>query len=399
MSKNALPVPTGFPKLLDEIKARIRLAQTRAMQAVNAELVRLYWDIGCLIDERQRQKGWGAGVIPRLARELRNELPELKGFSERNMKLMVQLAHEYPEAFASCEIGQPPVAQLPAVPVGQQPVAQIPWAHNVLLMQRVKDRQARLWYMQQTLANGWSRNVLLTMIQTEAHRRQGRALTNFERLLPPPQSDLARQTLKDPYIFDFLTLEEPFHERELETSLLGHLERFLLELGQGFAFVGRQLHLEVGDKDFNIDLLFYHLKLRSFVVIDLKTGEFKPEYAGKMNFYLSAVDEQFRHESDTSSIGLILCQDRNQIVAEYALRGVTKPIGVSEYELTRALPASLKSALPTVEEIEAELTEEIKAEVTLTATVQKARPKARRPKGADKAKSAKKTTRKKERRK
>ncbi len=222
-------------------------------------------------------------------------------------------------------------------------------------MVKVKDLEARLWYMQQTLANGWSRNVLLTMIQSEAHLRQGMALTNFERLLPSPQSDLARQTLKDPYIFDFLTLEQPFHERELETNLLHELERFLLELGQGFAFVGRQLHLEVGDSDFYVDLLFYHLKLRCFVVIDLKTGEFKPEYAGKMNFYLSVVDDQLRHDSDAPSIGLILCQDRNHIIAEYALRGVNKPIGISEYELTRALPPSLRSALPTVEEIEAEL--------------------------------------------
>jgi predicted nuclease of restriction endonuclease-like (RecB) superfamily len=326
-------------------------------------------------------------VIPRLARELRNELPELRGFSERNLKLMVQFAHEYPKAFASAAIGQPPVAQLPAVPKGQQLVAQIPWAHNVLLMQRVKEPHTRLWYMQQTVANGWSRSVLLTMIQTEAHRRQGSAVTNFERLLPPPQSDLARQTLKDPYIFDFLTLEEPFHERELETSLLRHLERFLLELGQGFAFVGRQLHVEVADKDFHIDLLFYHLKLRSFVVIDLKTGEFKPEYAGKMNFYLSVVDEQLRHDSDAPSIGLILCQDRNHIVAEYALRGLSKPIGVSEYELTRALPTPLKSALPTVEEIEAELSEGVRAEAAHSGPVRQGQAKTNRRKAAGRAKS------------
>ena len=239
-------------------------------------------------------------------------------------------------------------------------------------MQRVKEPAARLWYMQQTLANGWSRNVLLTMIKSEAHRRQGKAITNFEQRLPAPQSDLARQTLKDPYIFDFLTLEEPFHERELEANLLHQLERFLLELGQGFAFVGRQVHLEVGDSDFHIDLLFYHLKLRCFVVIDLKKGEFKPEYAGKMNFYLSVVDDQLRHESDAPSIGLILCQDRNHIIAEYALRGVSKPIGISEYELTRALPPSLKSVLPTVEEIEAELTESATVEASLPKAGKKA---------------------------
>jgi predicted nuclease of restriction endonuclease-like (RecB) superfamily len=222
-------------------------------------------------------------------------------------------------------------------------------------MEKVKDEATRLWYMQQTLANGWSRNVLLLMVKSEAHRRQGKVLTNFDRLLPAPQSDLVRQALKDPYIFDFLTLEEPFRERELETNLLHELERFLLELGQGFAFVGRQFHVEVGDSDFYIDLLFYHLKLRCFIIIDLKKGEFKPEYAGKMNFYLAVADDKLRHASDAPSIGLILCQDRNQIVAEYALRGASKPIGISEYELTRALPASLQSALPTVEEIEAEL--------------------------------------------
>jgi predicted nuclease of restriction endonuclease-like (RecB) superfamily len=238
----------------------------------------------------------------------------------------------------------------------------VPWAHHVVLIEKVKDFDTRLWYMVQTLANGWSRNVLQLMIKSEAHGRQGQAISNFDRLLPSPQSDLVQQALKDPYIFDFLTLEEPFHERELETNLLHQLERFLLELGQGFAFVGRQHNLKVGDREFYIDLLFYHLKLRCFVVIDLKKGEFKPEYAGKMNFYLSVVDEQLRHESDAPSIGLILCQDRSHIVAEYALRGVEKPIGISEYELTRALPANLKSALPTVEEIEAELAESASAD-------------------------------------
>lgn len=388
MSKTNLPVPADFPNLLKEIKTRIQQAQTRAILAVNAELVRLYWDIGGLIDARQQQEGWGASVIPRLARELRNELPEEKGYSERNIKLMVQFAHEYRDAFAPLtSIGQPPVAQLPAITEGQQLVAQIPWAHNVLLMQRVKNKNDRLWYMQQTLANGWSRNVLLVMIQSDAHRRQGQAITNFDRSLPSPQSDLVQQTLKDPYIFDFLTLQEPFHERELETNLLHQLERFLLELGQGFAFVGRQYYLKVGDREFYIDLLFYHLKLRCFVVIDLKKGEFKPEYAGKMNFYLSVVDDQLRHASDAASIGLILCQDRNHIVAEYALRGVDKPIGISEYELTRALPVNLRSALPTVEEIEAELAE--------SATEQAHPQIARKPKAAKASKPVAKTKRKK----
>jgi predicted nuclease of restriction endonuclease-like (RecB) superfamily len=390
MSKLQLPLPAGFPILLRDIKCRIQQAQTQAIIAANAELVGLYWDIGRLIDQRQEQEGWGAAVIPRLARELRNELPEVKGFSERNIGRMIAYYREYPRP--SDFLPQPaaklsPTKKLPqvaaktetspSVPQIEALLADsllwlIPWFHHVVLIEKVKDRAVRLWYMQQTLVNGWSRNILLTMIESEAHRRQGKALTNFEQRLPSPQSDLARQMLKDPYIFDFLTLEEPFHERELEANLLHQLERFLLELGQGFAFVGRQLHLEVGDSDFYIDLLFYHLKLRCYVVIDLKKGEFKPEYAGKMNFYLSVVDDQLRHESDAPSIGLILCQDRNHIVAEYALRGVSKPIGISEYELTRALPPSLKSALPTVEEIEAELAESATAPVSLPTTSKKA---------------------------
>ncbi len=251
-----------------------------------------------------------------------------------------------------------PVAQI-APDDGQVPLAEtvlaLPWGHNFLLIEKVKDLRTRCWYMQQILEHGWSRNVLGLMISSKAHERQGEPTTNFESLLPEPQSDLAQQALKDPYVFDFLTLDKPFRERELEAGLITHLERFMLELGVGLAFVGRQYHLSVGESDFYVDLLFYHLKLRCFLVIDLKIGAFKPDYAGKMNFYLNVVDDLLRHEHDNPSIGLILCQDKNKILAEYALRGVNKPIGVSEYELTRALPEKLKSALPTIEEIEAEL--------------------------------------------
>jgi len=345
-----------YGELLADVKSRIRQAQTRAVLAVNTELVHLYWDIGRLIAGRQQQEGWGAGVIPRLARDLHNELPEMKGFSERNIKLMVQFAREYPNAFATTpQIRQPAVAQLPSAEIGQLPVARIPWAHNVLLMQRVKDESARLWYMHGTLENGWSRNALTVMIDANAHQRQGQAVTNFGQRLPAPQSDLAQQTLKDPYIFDFLTLEEPFHERELESGLVHHLEKFLIELGQGFAFVGRQYRLDVGDEDYYIDLLFYHLRLRAFVVIDLKTGAFKPEYAGKLNFYCNVVNDRLRHETDAPTIGLILCQTKDNVLAEYSLTGIEKPIGVSSYQLTRTLPKSLQSALPTVDQIEAEL--------------------------------------------
>ena len=231
----------------------------------------------------------------------------------------------------------------------------VPWAHHVIIVQKVKDLSTRRWYMEQTLANGWSRNILALQIDAQAHARHGKAVSNFAAMLPAPQSDLVQQTLKDPYIFDFLTLAEPFHERELETALVRHLEKFLLELGQGFAFVGRQYRLDVGNEDFYIDLLFYHLRLRAFIVIDLKKGKFKPEYAGKLNFYCNVVNDRLRHASDAPTIGLILCQTKDHLLAEYSVAGIDKPIGISTYELTRALPTELRSALPTVEEIEAEL--------------------------------------------
>jgi predicted nuclease of restriction endonuclease-like (RecB) superfamily len=231
----------------------------------------------------------------------------------------------------------------------------VPWAHHVILIEKIKDIPTRRWYMEQTLANGWSRNILALQIDAQAHARHGKAVSNFAAMLPAPQSDLVQQTLKDPYIFDFLTLTEPFHERELETALVRHLEKFLLELGQGFAFVGRQYRLDVGNEDFYIDLLFYHLRLRAFIVIDLKKGKFKPEYAGKLNFYCNVVNDRLKHTSDAPTIGLILCQTKDHLLAEYSFAGIDKPIGISTYELTRALPKELRSALPTVEEIEAEL--------------------------------------------
>jgi predicted nuclease of restriction endonuclease-like (RecB) superfamily len=372
----------NYPALLADIKQRIRTAQVRTAMAGNAGMLMLYWEIGSVLTERQKIEGWGAAVLPRLAADLRNDLPEVKGFSVRNLKLMTQFFREYPD-FAV--IGQPPVAQLAQRPSarkvprpqvaklppasdadesGQLPVALLPWAHNIILIQKVKDLSTRLWYARQAFEHGWSRDVLSLQIQSRAHERHGKAVTNFQRTLPSPQSDLASQLLKDPYIFDFLTLEKPFRERELETGLLRHLQDFLVELGAGFAFVGRQVHLEIGDDDFYLDLLFYHLRLRCFVVIDLKVGPFRAEYAGKMNFYLNAVDDRMRQGGDQSSIGIILCQDKNRVVAEYALRGVKKAIGVSDYQLTRALPKQLRSALPSIEEIEAELSAPSRAKTT-----------------------------------
>jgi len=328
-----------------------------------------------------------AGVIPRLAVDLKNELPEEKGFSERNIKLMVQFFNTYPD---SLELGQPSVAQIASenLPrsIGQRAVAQLPaptpmapqaaaqlhtiqqavlamsWAHNVILIQKLKDLPTRLWYACQTLEQGWTRDTLILQIKNRAHERQGAAITNFTTTLPSIHASLAQSLLKDPYLFDFLTLTEPFQERELETGLVAHIQKFLLELGRGFAFVGRQYRIEVSDREFYLDLLFYHLHLRCFVVVDLKKGDFKPEYAGKMNFYCSAVDAQLRHAGDAPTIGLILCQTKDRILAEYSLKDIHKPIGVADYELTRALPAELASSLPSIETIEAELSVDLETE-------------------------------------
>jgi len=365
MADKKLAKTNDFTLLLTEVKQRIQLAQTQAVLAVNSELVRLYWGIGRIIDARQKLEAWGAAVIPRLARELKNEMPELKGFSERNIGRMIAFYREYPDpsAFlpqAAAKISSPLKMPQPAAKSGSVPLWSIPWFHHVVLMEKVKDIPTRCWYMEQTLANGWSRNILAMQIEARAHARHGKALSNFALPLPEHQSDLVQQTLKDPYIFDFLTLTEPFHERELETELVRHLEKFLLELGQGFAFVGRQYKLDVGDEEFYIDLLFYHLRLRAFVVIELKKGKFRPEYAGKLNFYCNVVNDHLKHPADQPTIGLILCQERSRLLAEYSFAGIDKPIGISTYELTRALPKELRSALPTVEEIEAELAEVVK---------------------------------------
>jgi predicted nuclease of restriction endonuclease-like (RecB) superfamily len=329
-----------------------------------------------------------------LAVELKNELPDLKGFSERNIKRMLAFHREYPDPSAlplqasalrsvppstgQLAIQPPPDSKVPqvAAQIADSLLWGIPWFHHIILLEKVKDVAIRRWYMEQTLINGWSRNILTLQIDAQAHARHGQAVSNFADLLPEPQSDLVQQTLKDPYIFDFLTLTEPFQERELEIELVRHLEKFLLELGQGFAFVGRQYRLDVGDEDFYIDLLFYHLRLRAFVVIDLKKGKFKPEYAGKLNFYCNVVNDRLKHPSDQPTIGLILCQEHDRLLAEYSFAGIDKPIGISTYELTRALPREMQSALPTVEEIEAELGETLKrSEASQARTKTSSRPK------------------------
>ncbi|QLG12876.1 DUF1016 domain-containing protein (plasmid) [Deinococcus sp. D7000] len=332
-----LALPTDYAALLGDLKTQIRSAQTRAALSVNRELVTLYWHIGRSILQRQGQAGWGAKVIEQLARDLKTEFPDMKGFSPRNLKYMQQFAVNWPDGA-----------------IVQQLVAQIPWGHNIALLQHLKDPAAREWYAHATIQHGWSRNILIHQIDSRLIERQGQATTNFESTLPAPQSELAQQLLKDPYAFDFLSLGAEAHERDLEHGLLAHLREFMLELGVGFAFVGSQYHLEVGGEDFYLDLLFYHLKLRCYVVIDLKIGEFRPEYVGKMNFYLSAADDLLRHADDAPSIGLLLCRTQNRVIAEYALRDVNKPLGVSTYELAEALPPELKGQLPSVEELERE---------------------------------------------
>jgi predicted nuclease of restriction endonuclease-like (RecB) superfamily len=329
---------TGYQDLLSRLKSQIRTAQVRAAVAVTQELVLLYWRIGRDILERQQQEGWGAKIVDHLGRDLRQAFPGMQGFSPRNLKYMRTFAEAWPEEA-----------------IVQQAVAQLPWGHNVRLLDYVKDPGERLWYVQQSIQHGWSRNVLVMQIESGLYQRQGSSITNFQATLPSPQSDLAQQLLKDPYNFDFLTLTKDAQERDLERELLTHLRQFLIELGTGFAFVGSQVPLDVGGEDFKLDLLFYHLKLRCFVVIELKMGAFKPEYAGKMNFYLAAVDDLLRHADDKPSIGLILCKAKNRIIAEYALRNTKTPMGISEFRQLEKLPEQLKGTLPSIEEIEAEL--------------------------------------------
>ncbi len=333
-------VSTEYVELLSSLKDRIRTAQVRASLSVNAEMVLLYWGIGKDILERQDRAGWGARVVEQLGQDLRAEFPAMKGLSPRNLKYMRAFAEAWPD-------GQ----------IVQQLVAQIPWGHNVRLLDRLPDSKLRTWYAEKTIQNGWSRNFLEIQIESKLHERQGSATTNFASTLPAPQSDLARELIKDPYKFDFLGIGEEAEERAIEDALVRHIQKFLIELGVGFAFVGRQYRLEVAGEEFFIDLLFYHLRLRCFVVIELKAGKFKPEYAGKLNFYLSAVDELLQFEGDNPSIGIILCREKNNIVAEYALRDLTKPMGVAKYELARSLPTELEGALPTIEQLEHELTD------------------------------------------
>lgn len=330
--------PSGYADWLADLKTRIHSAQQRAALAVNRELVLLYWQIGQDILARQAAQGWGAKVIERLSQDLRSAFPEMKGFSRANLMYMRAFAAAWPDE-----------------KIVQQAVGQLPWGHNLVLLSQLKDPAQRLAYAESAIQHGWSRNVLNIHIETRLLERSGKAVSNFSTTLPAPQSDLARESLKDPYRFDFLGLSREAGERAIENALVKHVTEFLLELGAGFAFVGRQVLLDVGGDEFFIDLLFYHLKLRCYVVIELKGGKFKPEHLGQLSFYLTAVDEQIKHPQDNPTIGLLLCKSKNKVVAEYALRQNTQPLGVAEYKLIESLPPELATDLPSIEQIEQEL--------------------------------------------
>lgn len=334
----------AYVELINEIKQKVKTTQIKAALTVNSQMVMLYWEIGKKIIIEQEKHNWGDKIIERISQDLSKEFSEIKGFSRRNLLYMRKFYLTFTEAS-----------------IVQQVAAQLPWGHNMLLLDKKLTTQTYLWYAQKAIEYGWSRNVLDHQIDTRLYEREGNKgkISNFKETLPPVQSDLAHNILKDPYVFDFLTTGEKAHERDLEKELTKHIQKFLLELGQGFAFVGNQYHLEVGDEDYYLDLLFYHLKLRCYVVIELKSGKFKPEYAGKMNFYLSVLDDKLKHETDNPSIGLILCKDKSKITAEYALKDVNKPIGLANYITTEIMPEQLKGSLPTIEELERELSEEI----------------------------------------
>jgi len=324
------------------LKQRITGERLRVVMAANAGMVLLYWDIGQTILQRQATEGWGAKVIDRLSADLRQAFPDMKGLSPRNLKYMRAFAETWPDRA-----------------IVQGPLAQITWYHNLALLEKLHNSEARLWYARKTLENGWSQPILCLQIEGQAHERQGKALTNFPATLPPVDSDMAAQVFKDPYLFDFIGTADPRREREVEQALVNHIHRFLLEMGAGFAFMGQQVHLEIESQDFYLDLLFYHVKLRCYVVVELKTVPFDPSFVGQLNLYLSAVDDLMRQPDDKPTIGLLLCRSKKKLIVEYALRDLKKPIGVASWEtkLVKSLPKELKGSLPSIEEIEKELTE------------------------------------------
>ncbi|OEE38254.1 hypothetical protein A1QO_02435 [Vibrio genomosp. F10 str. ZF-129] len=327
---------------ITSLKAQVRYSQQKASLAVNSELIKLYWSIGKQISEKQTQSGWGAKVIEQLANDLKIAFPDMKGFSLTNLKYMKSFAETWSD-----------------FQISQQAVDQIPWGHNIVLIQKLKSNNERLWYADKAIENGWSRAVLVHQIESKLINRQGNAVNNFNTTLPPVTSELVAQTLKDPYSFDFLSLSEAAKEREIEQGLMKHVSAFLLELGSGFALVGKQYNLNVGGDDFFLDLLFFNIKLNCYVVIELKADKLTPQNVGQLDFYLAAVDGELKQPNHAPTIGLLLCKERNRVVAEYAVRNKTSPIGIAEYTLSETLPKELQEGLPTIEDIEASLSVEL----------------------------------------
>lgn len=347
-------------EIFHSLKEKIRQARLRANALVNIELLRLYWEIGHIILIQQKEEGWGTKVVDKLAVDLKNEFPDMKGLSIRNIKYMRAFAEAYPE-FGFVQANPAQFQNENNNLIVQVPLAQISWYHHITLLDKVKEPETRLFYIRKTVENNWSRDVMVHQIESALHKRLGALSNNFESTLPAYQSDLAKQLFKDPYQLDFLMLGEEAKERDLETALLKHITKFLLELGDGFAFMSQQRKFEAGGKEFFIDLLFYHTKLRRHIIIELKIGEFEPEYVSKMNLYLGLADDQLKGEYDEPAIGLILCKTNNKIVAEYALRDTSKPIGIAEYKIAERLPDNIKGELPSIEDIEQKLDEELKA--------------------------------------
>lgn len=340
-------LPPDYRLWLENVKTTIRSAQIKAALSVNEKMIRMHWDLGRMIDDKIQNAQWGEGIIKHIASDLKAEFPNLTGFSRDNLYFMLRFYRFYQNA----------------EPIVEQLVQQIPWGHNILIFRKVKSIELATFYIKSTIQNNWSRSVLDIQLDTKLHIRQGQAITNFDKTLPSPQAELAQETLKDPYIFDFLTMITDKHELDLERQLTDQIIKFLLELGNGFAFIGRQYPLKVGEKEYALDLLFYHIRLRCFVAIDLKMRDFEPEYAGKMNFYLSAVDDLLKYETDNPSIGVILCKSKDRFEVEYALRDLNKPIGVSGWILTEKLPEDLQSAFPTIEQLEQELINRLKKDI------------------------------------
>ncbi len=335
---------------LKSVKAKVSVARVKAALAANKELIHFYFDLGKMICEQQQKATWGDKLLTQLAKDLSSEFADMKGFSLTNLKYCKQFYQFYQSV-----IGQQTVDQTAKFDFGQHIVDQIPWGHNILIFTKSKGLQEAQFYLKETLQNNWSREALALQIKSELYKRSGKAISNFQQTLPKPTADLAQQYLKDPYVFDFVALAKKHNERDIENQLIQHISKFLLELGKGFAFMGRQYHLEIADKDYYIDLLFYHVVLKAYVVIELKNTAFIPEYAGKLNFYLSAVDSLLKREDDKPTLGILLCRDKNNLEAEFALRDINKPMGVSEFQLTEILPEHLKSSLPTIEELEQSL--------------------------------------------